>query len=110
MSTYVFLIVGRNSWHDFLSVLALTQAMRGMIVGRSSRHDIRLYLSVLALTAAMRGRLLEIWIIDFALYLSMSELLEVVYSLIEDYMTNLLSDIRRNIFLFTIACKLQCSV
>ena len=44
---------------------------------------------------------------DFALYFSMSELLEVAYSLIEDHMTNLLSDIRRNRFLFTSACKLK---
>ena len=40
MSTYVFLIVGRNSWNDFI-----------------------LYFSVLALTEAMRDSHLEIWII-----------------------------------------------
>ena len=71
-----FLIVGRNSWNDFI-----------------------LYFSVLALTEAIRDSHLEIWIILTASYFSMSELLEVVYWLI-DHMTNLLSDIRRNGFLF----------
>ena len=37
---------------------------------------------------------------DVALYYSMSELLEVVYSSIEDHMTDLLSDIQANRFLF----------
>ena len=35
MSTYVFLIVGRNSWHDFmlyLTVLALAEAMRDTLL------------------------------------------------------------------------------
>ena len=85
MSTYVFLIVGRNSWNDFI-----------------------LYFSVLALTEAMRGRLLEFWIsLTLHRICFMSELLKLVRSLIADYMNNLLSDIRRNCFLFTSACKLK---
>ena len=46
----------------------------------------------------------------FALYFSMSELLEVVYVGIEDHMANPLSDFWRNIFFLTNACKLQCFV
>ena len=84
-STYAFLIIGRNGWHDFI-----------------------LYFSVLALTEAMRGRLLEFWIsLTLHRICFMSELLKLVRSLIADYMNDLLSDIRRNRFLFTSACKLK---